>query len=57
MNNVRIAEHLMSFTGEYAADYHKGQCAQDVCLRYQAAVSPSPLPNSQPFHCPLVYSN
>lgn len=46
---------LMSFTIEYATYDHKGQCVQDVSLQDQAAVSPSPLPYSQPFHCPLVY--
>ena len=38
----------MSFTIECAAYDHKGQHVQDVCLRYQAAASPSPLPYSQP---------
>lgn len=38
----------MSFTIQCATYDHKGQRLQDVQLRYQAAVSPSPLPYSQP---------
>lgn len=47
---------FFTFTTEYSTYHHKGQRVQDVCLRYQAAVSPSPLPHSPPFHCPLVYT-
>lgn len=57
INNSKISLCLISFKIECATYDHKGQCVQDVRLRYQAAVSPSPLPYSQPFHCPLVYGN
>lgn len=43
----------MSFTIEYAIYDHKGQHVQDMCLRYQAVVSPSPLPYSQPLSLSL----
>lgn len=38
----------MSFTTEYVTCDHRRQHVQDMCFRYQAAMSPSPLPYSQP---------
>lgn len=43
VNNSKISLCLINFTVEYSPER-----GQDKCPRYQAAVTPSPLPYSQP---------